>query len=190
MAVCLCLMKKFLSIFCVLVMILSSAAFAEDAISSAASSYVETDEDGVITVTTVYDLSQLAGEELPKYEAEPSEPSVPSQPSEPSVPVEPEMTEEVINRKVSYRAKNAIVIQIGNYAAVASDVLEWIDKDNKSVVPYIKENRTMVPLRYIAEKLGATVGFDDVKREVSITLNDKVFKVVIGDSKYTLNDKE
>jgi len=168
-------MKKILSMLCVVACITTSAVFAEENTSNAVTSS-ETDENGVVTITTTYNLSEMLGEDLPKYEVEKSD--------------ESKATQEVINKRVSHRAKNAIVIQIGNYAAVANDLLEWIDKDNKSVVPYIKENRTMVPLRYIAEKLGATVGFDDVKREVSITLDEKVFKVVIGDSKYTVNDKE
>ncbi len=168
-------MKKILLLVLCVALMCSSVAFA-DAVNTENAATSVTEENGVVTVTTVYNLGILNEEDLPKYEVEKSD--------------ESEAEAPVINNRVSHRAKNAVVIQIGNYAAVANDLLEWIDKDNKKVVPYIKENRTMVPLRYIAEKLGATVGFDDVKREVSITLDNKVFKVVIGDSKYTLNDKE
>lgn len=168
-------MKKVLLLALCVVLLCTSVAFSETVDAEKATTAV-TEENGVVTVTTVYNLSLFNDDELPKYEVEKSDDS--------------EAESAVINERVAHRAKNAVVIQIGNYAAVANDLLEWIDKDNKNVVPYIKESRTMVPLRYIAEKLGATVGFDDVKREVSITLNEKVFKVVIGESKYTVNDKE
>lgn len=166
-------MKKFLSILCVMFCIFSMSAFAE--MNDAASTYELETDDG-ITVVTVYNLGIISSDNLPENIVEKSD--------------ESEATEPVINKRVSHRAKNAVVIQIGNYAAVANDLLEWIDKDNKSVIPYIKESRTMVPLRYIAEKLGAEVGYNDATREVSITLGKDVFKVVIGEKSYTLNDKK
>lgn len=169
-------MKKILSLLCAVACLTSSTlAFAED-IAIGSSTVSETAEDGSVTISTIYNLELLPEDMLPEYIVEESD--------------ETETTQQGVNERVAHRAKSAIVIQIGNYAAVANDRLEWIDKDNKSVMPYIKESRTMVPLRYIAEKLGAEVGFDDATREVSITLADKVFKVVIGDSKYTVNGKE
>ena len=169
-------MKKILSILLVMACILSCPAFAEaDDMDKIAATYESEGEEG-ITVVTVYNLGLISNDNLPDYIVEKSD--------------ESEAEEPAINDRVSHRAKNAVVIQIGNYAAVANDLLEWIDKDNKSVIPYIKENRTMVPLRYIAEKLGAEVGYNDATREVSITLGKDVFKVVIGEKSYTLNDKK
>ena len=168
-------MKKIISLIICFVLLGSAFAFANEAPKDSASSYTE-DKEGSITVTTVYNLDILAPEHIPEYIKEKSD--------------ESEAEQSVINERVSHRAKNAIVIQIGNYAAVSNDLLEWIDKDNKKVIPYIEENRTMVPLRYIAEKLGAEVGYDEAKKEVSITLGEDVFKVVIDDTKYTLNGKE
>lgn len=96
-----------------------------------------------------------------------------------------------LDQRVKIRAKDAVAVQIDNYASVGHDLLKWIDADtkNKEVKPYIKSDRTMVPLRYIAEEFGADVDFDDAKREVSISLNGKVFKVVIGANSYTLDDQ-
>lgn len=45
------------------------------------------------------------------------------------------------------------------------------------VAPFIKDNRTMLPLRYIAEALGFKVDWDRVTR--TVTLTDKEFKVQI-----------
>ncbi len=59
---------------------------------------------------------------------------------------------------------NTIGLQIGNPTAVINGNVVDI------VAPYIKNGRTMVPLRVIAEGLGATVEWDPVYRIVTITM--------------------
>ena len=59
---------------------------------------------------------------------------------------------------------------IKNINGVESDV-------NMDVAPFIKDNRTMLPLRYIAEALGFKVDWDRATR--TVTLTDKEFKVQI-----------
>lgn len=59
---------------------------------------------------------------------------------------------------------NTIGLQIGNPTAVINGNVVDI------VAPYIKNGRTMVPLRVIAEGLGATVEWDPIYRVVTITM--------------------
>ena len=49
------------------------------------------------------------------------------------------------------------------------------------VAPYIdpKANRTLIPIRFVAEALGAQVGWDGANRIVSITLGDKTIQVPV-----------
>ena len=161
-------MKKFLSLVCSISVVFMSigCVMAEENNSLPYATYEATMENGETVYGTVYNLEVYT----PIAESDDSENS--------------KLT---LDERVTIRAKDAIAIQIGNYATVGHDVLKWVDKDNKNVKPYIKENRTMVPLRYIAEELGAEVGYDDLTREVSITLNNKVFKVVIGANAYSVN---
>ena len=76
-------------------------------------------------------------------------------------------------------------MQIGNYATVSDSVLKWIDKDNKAVMPYIKDGRTMVPLRYIAEELDAKVSYDGETKEVKIETAKTILIFKIGSTVYT-----
>lgn len=92
-----------------------------------------------------------------------------------------------MEQRVKDRSKNVIFLGINNYATVSDSVLKWVDKDNKAVKPYIKEDRTMVPLRFIAEELGATVGYDDETRAITITLGDTVMGLTVDQKAYTLN---
>ena len=94
---------------------------------------------------------------------------------------EPEMT-------VADRLAGTVILQDGNYAAVKDGALTHIDPDNKSVIPYINEdNRTMVPLRFIAEALGAEVGWDDGSRQVTIDSGGNTVVLTIDSETYALN---
>lgn len=88
---------------------------------------------------------------------------------------------------VRLRKAGVIFLQIGNYAAVTDGELTWIDLANKSVIPYIKDDRTMVPLRFLAESMGATVGYNDQTRGITVTLGDMVLELVVDQKAYTLN---
>jgi len=61
--------------------------------------------------------------------------------------------------------ENTIGLQIGNTSAVVNGVVTTLN-----AAPYIKNDRTMVPFRVIAEGLGATVEWDAALRIVTVTL--------------------
>jgi hypothetical protein len=61
--------------------------------------------------------------------------------------------------------ENTIGLQIGNTSAVVNGTVMTLD-----AAPYIKNSRTMVPFRVIAEGLGATVEWDPALRIVTVTL--------------------
>ena len=85
------------------------------------------------------------------------------------------------------RAIGTVFLQINNYAAITNRAPKWIDKDNKSVVPYIKNGRTMVPLRFISEALGASVSYNDDTREITIKSNLNQLMLTV-DEKIYYND--
>jgi len=87
------------------------------------------------------------------------------------------------------RLKNTVILQISNGVAAKDGILTRVDNESELVVPYIDENnRTMVPVRFIAESLGAVVGWDPVNRQVTITLNGKIIKMMIGSKEYSINN--
>jgi phosphoribosylformimino-5-aminoimidazole carboxamide ribonucleotide (ProFAR) isomerase len=61
--------------------------------------------------------------------------------------------------------ENTIGLQVGNTSAVVNGTVMTLD-----AAPYIKNNRTMVPFRVIAEGLGAAVEWDPALRIVTVTL--------------------
>ncbi|MBQ7950754.1 MAG: copper amine oxidase N-terminal domain-containing protein [Clostridia bacterium] len=85
------------------------------------------------------------------------------------------------------RKKDVIIMQIDNYGAISNGSLTWIDLENKNVIPYIKDSRTMVPLRFLAEEMGATVGYDEQTRGITITLGATVMELWVDKSEYYIN---
>ncbi len=53
--------------------------------------------------------------------------------------------------------------------------------------PYIKSDRTYVPMRYVAEALGAEVVWDQTAQTVTLTKGDTVVVFTIGSTTYTVN---
>ncbi len=56
--------------------------------------------------------------------------------------------------------------------------------------PYIKDSRTFVPLRFIGESFGATIGWDQRERKVTYTLRGKNLTLWINQTRYLVNGTE
>lgn len=60
----------------------------------------------------------------------------------------------------AYSASQGLVLKLSENVAYANLSKRFIDPDNKSAVPYINDkDRTLIPLRFIAESIGATVSY-------------------------------
>src|SRR5690554_1003352 len=61
---------------------------------------------------------------------------------------------------------------------------------NMDSLPYIKDQRTMVPIRFVAESLNADVEWFGKEKKAVIKDTDKVIELVIGSNKITVNGEE
>jgi hypothetical protein len=87
--------------------------------------------------------------------------------------------------RIQLRTNFVIFIQIGNYASVSNSYFKWIDDYNKGVVPYIKDGRTMVPLRYLSEQLGAVVTYYEDTEKISVKTDATELILTVGEKEYT-----
>jgi len=73
-------------------------------------------------------------------------------------------------RKVTINFGNTTIeLWIDNPQAKVNGTEAWIDADNHNVKPIIINDRTMLPLRFVAESLGCDVGWDNDTRTITIT---------------------
>jgi len=79
---------------------------------------------------------------------------------------------------------NKIVLQIGNRLATVNGKEFRLD-----VAPYIKNGRTMVPLRFIAESFGASIGYDSVERSIMVYTDEVYIWLQIGNPEAFIENK-
>ena len=115
------------------------------------------DMKGDVPSSVTFDLTALAQE---KEEVE--MPSISGNVVKPAQPV-------IGTDDVSKRLSGAIVLQLGNYGAVVNGQTARIDPDSTAVQPYAHDNRTFVPVRFLSERMGATVGWDQANKLVLVT---------------------
>lgn len=95
--------------------------------------------------------------------------------------------EDAFEESIRLRKSDVIFLHIGNYATVSNGTLTWIDLENKEVKPYIKNDRTMVPLRFLTEEMGATVGYNSETAGITVSLGDILMELTVGSQSYSIN---
>ena len=82
---------------------------------------------------------------------------------------------------------NTVALYIGNHRAIVDNKFVNIDPLSTQTKPLIQNARTLVPVRFIAENFGATVGWDDATSTVPITLGDTNILLKIGSRTMMVN---
>jgi uncharacterized secreted protein with C-terminal beta-propeller domain len=86
------------------------------------------------------------------------------------------------------KINNAMVLEINNPNSIINNQVKFVDSQNLAVCPFVLENRTMVPLRFVSENLNATVNWDSEKKEVTITKDSgETAKFIINEKEFMLN---
>ena len=82
-------------------------------------------------------------------------------------------------------------LKLDSCDAIVNNELCAVDPDNLLVRPFItKENRTLVPIRFIAEKLGGEVIWNQDEQSVTVKFEEKTLVFKIGSDKTLVNDNE
>ncbi|WP_160034942.1 stalk domain-containing protein [Paenibacillus sp. An7] len=84
----------------------------------------------------------------------------------------------------------AVILSIGSPNAIYDTEDRIIDENNYNIVPYVKSQRTMVPLRFISESLGARVAWNQATSTATITLAGKEIKITLGSKTILVNGKK
>lgn len=79
-------------------------------------------------------------------------------------------------------AKDAIVLTIGEKEAQV-----FGESKSNDVAPQIVSDRTMLPIRFVAEELGATVSWAADTKTVTVAHGDKTIALTIGENTATVN---
>lgn len=86
---------------------------------------------------------------------------------------------------VAAPAKTEVKLQIGNMTGYVNGTAKTLD-----AAPVIRNSRTMLPVRFVAENLGATVGWDGATSTVTVSTASTTIEIVIGKATAKVNGVE
>lgn len=88
------------------------------------------------------------------------------------------------------KISDAVVLYIGSSDSYVNATKTKIDSNNGKVVPIVKNGRTLVPVRFIAESMKAEVGWDAKVSTAKIALGKNTALLKPGKKVMLLNNKE
>ena len=88
------------------------------------------------------------------------------------------------------KLNETIALYTGMSKAYKDKSLVDIDSRNPGVVPIIREGRVLVPLRFLAENLGAKVEWNNMDSSIEINTNMESAKLYVGSSKMIIGEGE
>lgn len=91
------------------------------------------------------------------------------------------------NANLADRLSIAIALYTGSPTALVNNHEKQVDSGNGEVVPLVITGRVLVPIRFIAENLGAQVDWEQQTDTAVIALQDKVIRITLGKSAMYLN---
>jgi len=83
---------------------------------------------------------------------------------------------------------DVVALMVDNPNAYAKGAKTYVDTNNLEIKPLVQNGRTLVPVRFIAEKFGANVGWDDATQTVIVQSKSKVIKLQIGSDQMLVGD--
>jgi len=84
-------------------------------------------------------------------------------------------------------------VSIVSFGAESKSISVYIDGESLAFTdakPFIDNGRTLVPFRVIAEALGAKVDWDGAQKKVTITKEESLVEIIIGNKTAKVNDTD
>lgn len=88
------------------------------------------------------------------------------------------------------RKKDTIFLPIGKTTAFAFGEKKVIASENGAIAPYIENGRTFVPLRFVAELLGAEVIWEKENGGCTVKKDGKEIKITFGSKDFLVNGEK
>lgn len=83
-----------------------------------------------------------------------------------------------------------VALMLNNKNAYANNKLTLIDEDNEDVVPIVKDNRTLVPVRFIAESFGADVSWNNEAQKATVKLDGNEIVIPLNSNIISVNGSD
>ncbi|HBY19476.1 MAG: hypothetical protein A2Y24_07015 [Clostridiales bacterium GWE2_32_10] len=85
-----------------------------------------------------------------------------------------------MSAQLQSKIHNSVVLYVGQSKTYVNGEETMVDATNSSVTPIIKDGRTLVPVRFISESLGAKVEYNNSNKTSNISFGDDNIELTIG----------
>lgn len=75
---------------------------------------------------------------------------------------------------------SSIVLYIGSNKAYVNNVEKPIDANNMAVTPIVQQNRTILPVRFVSESIGATVTWEQATKDIIVEYGSDTIKMQLN----------
>ena len=93
----------------------------------------------------------------------------------------------LISDKALQKVDKSIVLAVDKAGVLNNGKLSLIDSENYNVMPFIEEDKTFVPLRFVAEALGITVEWNAADQTATLKSENKTVEFKIGSTSCAVN---
>ncbi len=100
--------------------------------------------------------------------------------AQPIVPLANWSVADSLPKITSQALDDVLALKVDNPNAFAKGKKTYVDTANLEIKPIVQNGRTLVPVRFISENIGATVGWDDATQTVSIKTKAKNISLQLG----------
>ncbi len=90
-------------------------------------------------------------------------------------------------RTTSQTLGNVVALKVDNPNAYAQGAKTYVDTENLDIKPIVQNGRTLVPVRFIAEKFGAEVGWEDATQTVTVNSKAGTITLQLGSNQMNVN---
>ena len=87
----------------------------------------------------------------------------------------------------SQQLGDIVALMVDNPNAYAKGVKTYVDTANLEIAPVVQNGRTLVPVRFISEKFGAAVGWEDKTQTVTVETQTSKIQLQIGSNQMLVN---
>ncbi|MDP4182190.1 MAG: beta-propeller domain-containing protein [Bacillota bacterium] len=90
---------------------------------------------------------------------------------------------------IKHNLNGAVVLFVGSSQALVNNTEKQVDSESEDIKPVIKNDRTLVPVRFISENFGAKVDWNANDKTVYILVGAKKVEMAIGRESMMLDGK-
>ncbi|HEY9061966.1 MAG TPA: beta-propeller domain-containing protein [Pseudobacteroides sp.] len=72
-----------------------------------------------------------------------------------------------------HNTKGAVVLFVGSTQALVNNVEKQVDEESEDVRPFVKDGRTLIPVRFVAESFGAEVKWDEKTSAITLSIGGR-----------------